>query len=95
MIRVLEVLISLVIVAVLAILVGVILPSHGHVERTVEVSSPLRQIFDSVNTFRRFPEWSAQHKIDPGSKMTLDGPQEGQGAGATSARVRPSGRTWA
>jgi hypothetical protein len=80
MIRVLEVLISLVIVAVLAILVGVILPSHGHVERTVEVSSPLRQIFDSVNSFRRFPEWSAQHKIDPGSKMTLEGPQEGQGA---------------
>ena len=58
MTRVLELLVSLVIVAVLAVLVGAVLPSHGHIERTVEVSNPLRQVFDSVNTFRRFPEWA-------------------------------------
>ena len=55
MTRVLELLVSLLIVFVLVVVVGVLLPAHGHIERTVEVSSPLRQIFDSVNTFRRFP----------------------------------------
>jgi uncharacterized protein YndB with AHSA1/START domain len=80
MTRVLELLVSLVIVAVLAVLVGAVLPSHGHIERTVEVSNPLRQVFDSVNTFRRFPEWAAQRKLDPRVKMTFEGPESGQGA---------------
>ena len=80
MTRFLELLVSLVIVFVLAVLVGVILPSHGHIERTVEVSSPLRQIYDSIDTFRRFPEWAAQRRIDPQTKFTFEGPESGQGA---------------
>ncbi len=80
MTRVLEVLVSLLIVFALTIVVGVLLPSHGHVERTVEVSSPLRQIYDSVNTFRRFPEWSAMRRLDPQIKMTFEGPESGKGA---------------
>ena len=80
MTRFLELLVSLVIVFVLVVVVGALLPSHGHIERTVEVSSPLRQIFDSVNSFHRFPEWSAQHKLDPRTKMTLEGPESGPGA---------------
>jgi hypothetical protein len=35
MTRVLELLVSLVIVFALAVLVGLILPAHGHIERTV------------------------------------------------------------
>jgi len=80
MTRVLELLVSLVIVFVLVVVVGVLLPAHGHIERTVEVSSPLRQIFDSVDTFRRFPEWSALRRFDPQTKMTLEGPESGPGA---------------
>ena len=80
MTRVLEVLVSLVIVFVLSVIVGVLLPSHGHVERSVEVSSPLRQVYDSVNTFRRYPEWSALRRLDPQTRFTLEGPEAGQGA---------------
>ena len=80
MTRVLELLVSLVIVFALVLIVGVLLPAHGHIERHVEVSSPLRQIFDSVDTFRRFPEWSALRRFDPQTKMTLEGPESGQGA---------------
>jgi uncharacterized protein YndB with AHSA1/START domain len=80
MARVLEFLVSIVIVFVLAVLVGVLLPAHGHIERTIEVSSPLRQIYDSINTFRRFPEWSAQRKFDPQTQMTFEGAPEGEGA---------------
>src|SRR5690242_283578 len=80
MTRILELIVSLVIVFVLAVLVGVILPAHGHIERSVEVSSPLRQVFDSVDSFRRFAEWGAPHKIDPQVKTTLEGPETGPGA---------------
>lgn len=80
MTRVFEILVSLAIVFVLAVLVGVILPSHGHIERSVEVSSPLRQVYDSLNTFRRFPEWSSLRRRDPQTRMTFDGPESGVGA---------------
>jgi uncharacterized protein YndB with AHSA1/START domain len=80
MIRIVEVLVALLIVFVLAVVVGVLLPSHGHVERTVEVSSPLRQVYDSVNTFRRYPQWSGLRSFDPSVQMTLAGPEAGPGA---------------
>ncbi|MEZ5462754.1 hypothetical protein [Dokdonella sp.] len=80
MTRVLELLVSLLIVAVLIVVVGVLLPNHGHVERQVEVSSPLRQIFDSVNTLRRFPEWSPERRLDPQLHMEYEGPRTGVGA---------------
>ena len=92
MTRVLELLVSLLIVFVLAVLVGVVLPAHGHIERSVEVSSPLRQIFDSVNSFRRFPQWSALRRIDPQTRMTLAGPEAGPGAKVDwSSTVPPVG----
>jgi len=89
MTRILELLVSLLIVFALVILVGVLLPSTGHIERSVEVSSPLRQVFDSVNTFRRFPEWSALRRIDPTTKMNFEGPETGQGAKVTWTSAAP------
>jgi uncharacterized protein YndB with AHSA1/START domain len=89
MTRVLELLVSLVIVFALVVIVGVLLPAHGHIERTVEVSSPLRQIFDSVDTFRRFPEWSALRRFDPQTRMTLEGPESGKGARVKWSSVVP------
>ena len=80
MTRVLELLVSLLIVAVLIVVVGVLLPSHGHVERSVEVSSPLRQIYDSVNTLRWFPESSPERRLDPQLHMEYSGPRTGVGA---------------
>ena len=88
MTRILELIVSLVIVFVLAVLVGVILPAHGHIERSVEVSSPLRQVFDSVDSFRRFAEWGAPHKLDPQVKTT-DTPSTD--ARTTDARTADTG----
>jgi hypothetical protein len=80
MTRVLELLVSLLIVAALVVVVGLLLPSHGHIERSVEVSSPLRQIYDSVNTLRRFPEWSPERRLDPLLRMEYSGERNGVGA---------------
>lgn len=80
MIRVLEVLVSLLIVFLLAVLVGVFLPDHGHIERSVVVSNPLRQVYDSMNTFHRFPQWAAIRGNDPNMQINYEGPVSGPGA---------------
>ncbi len=77
MIRILEMLVALLIVLLVAVTVGVLLPNHGHIERVVEVPNPLRQVFDSVNSFRRYPQWSGLRNLDPNVQMTLSGPEWG------------------
>jgi uncharacterized protein YndB with AHSA1/START domain len=89
MIRIVEVLLALLIVFVLAVVVGLVLPSHGHIERTVEVSSPVRQVFDSVDTFRRYPQWSGLRNFDPNVRMTLSGPESGPGAKVSWTSTSP------
>ncbi|MEO8460985.1 MAG: polyketide cyclase, partial [Dokdonella sp.] len=80
MIRILEILVSLVIVFLLAVVVGVFLPDHAHIERTIEVSNPLRQIYDTLNTFRRYPEYSSLRKLDPRTNYTFSGAESGPDA---------------
>ena len=80
MIRVLEIIVSLIIVCLLAVLVAVFLPSTGHIERVTEVSNPLRQVYDTIDGFGRFPEYSSLRTYDPTVKMTRSGPAEGVGA---------------
>lgn len=80
MIRVLEILLSLFIVFVIAVVVAVFLPSSGHIERVVEVSNPVRQVYDVVNGFRRYPDYAALRTFDPGVKLTVSGPESGVGA---------------
>lgn len=80
MIRVLEVLVSLLLVFILAVIIAVFLPSHGHVERSVVVSNPLRQVYDSMDTFHRFPQWAAIRGMDPNMQINYEGPDSGPGA---------------
>ncbi|MET0226439.1 MAG: hypothetical protein ABW187_08375 [Dokdonella sp.] len=89
MIRILEILVSLLIVLVLGVVIGVLLPSHGHVERSVVVSSPLRQAYDTVNTFRRFPQWAAVRGLDPQVQIKLDGVESGPGAKVSWSSALP------
>lgn len=80
MIRVLEVILSLFIVFVVAVLVAVFLPSSGHIERSIELSNPVRQVYDTVNGFRRYQDYAALRTFDPAVKMTISGPERGVGA---------------
>ena len=89
MIRIFEMLVALLIVFVLAVLVGVVLPDHGHVERSVEVPSPVRQVYDTVNTFRRFPQYTGLRSFDHAMRTTLSGPESGVGAKASWTSASP------
>jgi hypothetical protein len=80
MTRLLEILISLAIVAVLFTIIGFILPSSRHLEHSVETNRKMTIVFDTLNSARRFKDWNPAVAGDPGIKIQLSGPETGVGA---------------
>lgn len=80
MYRLFELLISVVIVAVLFVVVGLLLPSDRVFQHSVETNYPSRMVYDLLNGFRRFPEWYPLRSHDPNVQFSVSGPQRGEGA---------------
>lgn len=80
MTRLLELLISVAIVAVLFLAVGVVLPSSRHLSHSVETNRKLTIVFDTLNSFRRFDDWNPLVLRDPRMQIKLSGPVSGEGA---------------
>ncbi len=80
MTRLLEILISLAIVAVLFTVVGFILPSSRHLEHSVETNRKMPIVFDTLNGVRRFRDWNPAVAGDPKIKIMVSGPESGVGA---------------
>jgi hypothetical protein len=80
MTRLLEILISFAIVAVLFVAVGIFLPSKRHLSESVETNRKPTIVFDTLNSFRRFGQWNPLPLRDPTTKISLSGPQSGKGA---------------
>ncbi|HEX7348287.1 MAG TPA: polyketide cyclase [Rhodanobacteraceae bacterium] len=82
MTRVLEFVVALIIVFVLAVIVGLFLPSHAHIERSIEISHNPVHIYDVLNNFRRFSDTTGAGLVaeDPSVKLTTSGPAYGTGA---------------
>ncbi len=89
MTRFLELLTSAVIVAILFVVVGVFLPDRHVVTHSVETSHPLRQAYDTLNSFKRFAEWNPLRQHDPRVAYTISGPDEGVGAQLDYASAQP------
>ncbi|MEO6169472.1 MAG: SRPBCC family protein [Lysobacter sp.] len=80
MTRLIEVLISLAIVAALFIIVGFLLPSHRHIEQSVETNRKMTIVYDTINSFARFSQWNVLPLHDPAMDIKLTGPKSGEGA---------------
>jgi hypothetical protein len=80
MTRLFEFLVALVIVAVLGLVVGVVMPGQGHVERTMMISKDLRQVYDVFGNFRRFPDYSVLRSYDRNIQFEFSGKAYGPGA---------------
>lgn len=80
MTRVLEFIVALIIVVVTGVVVGIIMPSSGHVERSLVVSKDLRQVYDVVANFRTFPDYAVLRAYDPKTQYTLSGNAYGPGS---------------
>lgn len=82
MTRVLEFIVALIMVFVLAVIVGLFLPSSAHIERSIQISHNPRHIYDVLDNFRRFPDYAGGQFTadDPNTKFSLSGPAYGPGA---------------
>jgi hypothetical protein len=80
MMRVLEFIVALIIVAVAAVVVGFVMPGSGHVDRSLVVGKDMRQVYDVLNNLRRFPEYSVQREYDRNIKFDFSGKAYGPGA---------------
>ncbi|WP_147652785.1 SRPBCC family protein [Vulcaniibacterium gelatinicum] len=80
MTRLLEILISLAIVAALFLIVGVALPSSRHLSEKVETNRKMTIVYDTLNTPRRLKDWNPLALRDPQMQWEYSGPESGVGA---------------
>lgn len=80
MMRFLEFIVALIIVAVAAVVAGVVSPSSGHVERSVTVGKDLRQVYDVLDNLRLVPEYATLRSDDRNIQFALSGKAYGPGA---------------
>jgi hypothetical protein len=77
---IIELLIALALVALFFFGLAFFLPQAGHVERSIIIERPASQVFDMVNSFQRFDEWSPWHRKDQAKETELGGAEHGFGA---------------
>lgn len=80
MTRVIEWLISLLIVVALFVVIGLFLPAKRTVSHSVETNRPMTTVYDALNGFVRFKDWNALVNHDPRIKLNISGPENGVGA---------------
>ena len=80
--HVIEILLAIVATIVVLLLIGLFLPGggHGHVERSIIIERPPSHVFDVLNSYKRFNEWSPWAKKDQSASYSFEGPEVGQGA---------------
>ncbi len=79
MTRLLEILISMAIVAVLFVLVALFLPSSRTITEKVETNRRQAIVFDTINSVHRFDEWNPLALRDPAIRFERSGPEAGVG----------------
>ncbi|MFL6592143.1 MAG: SRPBCC family protein [Luteimonas sp.] len=80
MTRLIEVLISLAIVAALFLVISVVLPSSRHLSEKVETNRKATIVYDTLDSLRRFKDWNPLVLRDPRMQLKLSGPESGVGA---------------
>ena len=75
-----KILIGLIAVVVVLAVVGLILPRHVQVKRSVAIDRPASLVYATVNSFVLFAKWSPWQDLDPQMSQTTQGPRDGVGA---------------
>jgi effector-binding domain-containing protein len=60
--------------------IGLVLPRHVKVVRSVTINRPPSLVYATVNSFVLFPQWSPWQHLDPNMVQTTEGPRDGVGA---------------
>jgi hypothetical protein len=90
MTRVIEFLISLLIVVVLFVVIGLTLPSKRIFVYQTETNRPMATVNDLFNGFGRFKDWSPLVRRDPHIQFNVSGPAFGEGAVVNYTSTEPT-----
>ncbi len=74
--------VGLVILFLLAafVITGFLLPKQVHIERSITVDRPASMMFEILNGYRYFNDWSPWAHRDPNAEFVVSGPEAGVGA---------------
>lgn len=86
-----RILLGLVVVLVLLVVVGFLLPSAAHVERSTVIAAPAAVIFPLLDNPRELNRWSPWVERFPDVEYTYTGPEAGVGARMAWASSEPGG----
>ena len=75
-----KILIVLAIIIVIFVVVVALQPADYRVVRTATMAAPQPAVFEQVNDLHKWEAWSPWAKLDPGMKLTYEGPPAGTGA---------------
>jgi effector-binding domain-containing protein len=75
-----KILIGLIALVVILAVIGLILPRHVVVKRSVTINRPASLVYATVNSFVLFPKWSPWQDLDPNMSQSTEGPRDGVGA---------------
>ena len=90
-----KVLYTIVITVVAFLAIGVFLPRHVHVERSIAIDRPAATVFTVLNGYTHFLAWSPWSARDPDARYERSGPVTGVGARLTwSGDPRLVGTGW-
>ncbi len=62
------------------IVTGFLLPKQVHIERSIVIERPPTMMFELLNSYRYFNEWSPWATRDPKAQFSVSGPESGVGA---------------
>ena len=72
--------VAMFVLIIIAVGVGVLLPSSVHVERSTTISAPPDKVFNLINGYASFNKWSPWYEKDPDAVFGVEGPPTGVGA---------------
>lgn len=62
------------------VVTGYLLPTQVHIERSITIDRPATMMFELLNGYRYFNEWSPWADRDPNAEFVISGPESGVGS---------------
>lgn len=62
------------------VVTGYLLPKQVHVERSITIDRPVNMMFELLNGYQHYDEWSPWVERDPQAEFIISGPETGVGA---------------
>jgi hypothetical protein len=62
---------------------GFFMPGVTHVERSIDINAPSSTVFNQINEFKNWVNWSPWYKLDPKMALQYSEPSMGVGANYT------------